>query len=52
MTSPREQLREEILKKAVVHGKVILSPGKEADYYMWIFAESRSILSPPHWLAK
>jgi orotate phosphoribosyltransferase len=29
-----EILREEILKKAVVHGKVILSSGKEADYYV------------------
>ena len=34
MTSTREQLKEEILKKAVVHGKVILSSGKEADYYV------------------
>jgi len=33
MTS-KEQLKEEILKKAVVHGKVILSSGKEADYYV------------------
>ena len=30
----RETLREEILKKAVVHGKVILSSGAEADYYV------------------
>jgi orotate phosphoribosyltransferase len=30
----REKLREEILNKAVVHGKVILSSGKEADYYV------------------
>ncbi|NDC52460.1 MAG: orotate phosphoribosyltransferase, partial [Actinobacteria bacterium] len=29
-----EKLREEILNKAVVHGKVILSSGKEADYYV------------------
>jgi orotate phosphoribosyltransferase len=29
-----ESLKEEILKKAVVHGKVILSSGKEADYYV------------------
>jgi len=29
-----EILREEILKKAIVHGKVILSSGKEADYYV------------------
>ena len=28
------ELEEEILKKAVVHGKVILSSGKEADYYV------------------
>jgi orotate phosphoribosyltransferase len=27
-------LKEEILTKAVVHGKVILSSGKEADYYV------------------
>ena len=32
--STRENLKEEILKKAVVHGKVILSSGKEADYYV------------------
>jgi orotate phosphoribosyltransferase len=30
----REKLREEILNKAVVHGKVILSSGKEANYYV------------------
>jgi orotate phosphoribosyltransferase len=32
--SAREKLKEEILKKAVVHGRVILSSGKEADYYV------------------
>ena len=32
--SAKDQLREEIIKKAVVHGKVILSSGKEADYYV------------------
>ena len=32
--SARESLKEEILKKAVVHGKVILSSGKEVDYYV------------------
>ena len=32
--SAREQLKEEIISKAVVHGKVILSSGKEADYYV------------------
>jgi orotate phosphoribosyltransferase len=30
----KEKLKDEILKKAVVHGKVILSSGKEADYYV------------------
>ncbi len=30
----REALRQQILDKAVVHGKVILSSGKEADYYV------------------
>ena len=34
--SAREKLKEEILKKAVVHGKVILSSGKEADYYVYL----------------
>ena len=32
--SSKEQLRQEIKEKAVVHGKVILSSGKEADYYV------------------
>jgi len=32
--SAKDQLRAEIIKKAVVHGKVILSSGKEADYYV------------------
>ena len=32
--SSYESLKTEILKKAVVHGKVILSSGKEADYYV------------------
>ena len=30
----KELLREQIANKAVVHGKVILSSGKEADYYV------------------
>jgi orotate phosphoribosyltransferase len=34
MSDARNKLREEILKKAVVHGKVILSSGKETDYYV------------------
>jgi len=32
--SARDQLKNEIVKKAVVHGKVTLSSGKEADYYV------------------
>jgi orotate phosphoribosyltransferase len=32
--STLNRLREEILKKAVVRGKVILSSGKEADFYI------------------
>ncbi|MEN9693157.1 MAG: hypothetical protein RLZZ330_801 [Actinomycetota bacterium] len=34
MTDSKSSLREEIINKAVVHGKVILSSGKEADYYV------------------
>lgn len=35
MTSAaRDALRQQIIDKAVVHGKVILSSGKEADYYV------------------
>ena len=34
MSDARSRLRDEILKKAVVHGRVILSSGKEADYYV------------------
>ncbi len=32
--SARVNLKNEIVNKAVVHGKVILSSGKEADYYV------------------
>jgi orotate phosphoribosyltransferase len=32
--SARDSLKDQIIKKAVVHGKVILSSGKEADYYV------------------
>jgi orotate phosphoribosyltransferase len=32
--SAHESLKNEIINKAVVHGKVILSSGKEADYYV------------------
>ena len=32
--SAKEKLKSEILNKAVVHGKVILSSGSEADYYV------------------
>lgn len=34
MSDAKSRLRNEILKKAVIHGKVILSSGKEADYYV------------------
>ena len=30
----RDTLRDQITAKAVVHGKVTLSSGKEADYYI------------------
>ena len=32
--SAREALKNQIVSKAIVHGKVILSSGKEADYYV------------------
>jgi len=32
--APSQALRQQILDKAVVHGKVILSSGREADYYV------------------
>jgi orotate phosphoribosyltransferase len=32
--SAKKKLKSEILNKAVVHGKVILSSGSEADYYV------------------
>ncbi len=34
MTSDREALRQQIIDKAVVHGRVVLSSGKEADFYV------------------
>jgi orotate phosphoribosyltransferase len=34
MDDAREALRQQIKDKAVVHGKVTLSSGKEADYYV------------------
>ena len=34
VTSPRERLLEIIRAKAIVHGRVTLSSGKEADYYV------------------
>ena len=43
----RETLREEILKKAVVHGKVILSSGKEADYYVDLRRVSLDAVAAP-----
>ena len=32
--SSREALKDQIIKKAIVHGTVILSSGKEANYYV------------------
>ena len=43
----RDKLREEILKKAVVHGKVILSSGKEADYYVDLRRVTRDSVAAP-----
>jgi orotate phosphoribosyltransferase len=34
VTTDRDALRQQILDKAVVHGKVVLSSGREADYYV------------------
>jgi orotate phosphoribosyltransferase len=34
VTDPREQLLDQIRTKAVVHGRVVLSSGREADYYV------------------
>ena len=34
MTDSRDRLLEEIRGKAVVHGRVVLSSGREADYYV------------------
>jgi orotate phosphoribosyltransferase len=34
MSADRDALRQQILDKAVVHGKVVLSSGREADYYV------------------
>jgi orotate phosphoribosyltransferase len=34
VTDAREQLLDQIRTKAVVHGKVVLSSGREADYYV------------------
>ena len=34
MSDAKSRLRNEILKKSVIHGKVSLSSGKEADYYI------------------
>ena len=33
-TDAKEKLKDQIKNKAVVHGKVILSSGKEANYYV------------------
>jgi len=45
--SSREELKNEILTKAVVHGKVILSSGKEADYYVDLRRVTLDAISAP-----
>ena len=48
MTSDEwKRLREEILIKAVVRGKVILSSGKEADYYVDLRRVSLDAIAAP-----
>jgi orotate phosphoribosyltransferase len=42
-----EDLKSEILKKAVVRGKVILSSGKEADYYVDLRRVTLDSISAP-----
>ncbi len=42
-----EQLRNEIIYKAIVHGKVILSSGKEADYYVDLRRVTLDAVSAP-----
>ena len=34
IATDREALRQQIVKKAIVHGRVVLSSGREADYYV------------------
>ena len=46
--SARESLKNEILNKAVVHGKVILSSGKEADYYVDLRRVTLDSVAAPH----
>jgi len=43
----RDQLKTEILNKAVVYGKVILSSGKEADYYVDLRRVTLDSISAP-----
>jgi orotate phosphoribosyltransferase len=43
----RDELKSEILNKAVVHGKVILSSGKEADYYVDLRRVTLDSISAP-----
>ncbi len=45
--SDREQLRQQIIDKAVVHGKVILSSGREADYYVDLRRVTLDALAAP-----
>jgi len=46
----KDILREQILNKAVVHGKVILSSGIEADYYVDLRRVTLDHLPPHLWV--
>ena len=45
--SARENLKSEILNKAIVKGKVILSSGKEADFYVDLRRVTLDATAPP-----
>jgi orotate phosphoribosyltransferase len=47
MSTDREQLLEQIKANAIVHGKVILSSGKEADYYVDLRRITLSAVAAP-----
>ena len=47
MSSDWDSLRQQIQDKAVVHGKVVLSSGKEADYYVDLRRTTLSAVAAP-----